>query len=208
MDQLGKILSASLELFQQYGFRSVTMDDIARKGGISKKTLYLHFANKAEVVNEAVSYLQNLIANNCTHALQQSENAVEGMVRLMPVIDQIHRKINPMAIFELERFFPEGYKRFKEFILVRDILIIKENILRGISEGLYRPELDADFIARYRMESLLSVYRPNLMVTDSSSPFKVTYQVSELFMHGILTTKGEKLYQKYKEKYLNDVSTI
>ena len=54
MEPLAKILSVSAELFGQYGFKSITMDDIARRAGISKKTLYMHFANKNEVVNESV----------------------------------------------------------------------------------------------------------------------------------------------------------
>ena len=49
MEVIDKILNAAVELFRQYGFKTITMDDIARRSGVSKKTLYQHFANKNEV---------------------------------------------------------------------------------------------------------------------------------------------------------------
>ncbi len=45
-----KLIRGAEELFMKYGLRSVSMDDIARHLGISKKTIYQHFADKDEVV--------------------------------------------------------------------------------------------------------------------------------------------------------------
>ncbi|MGZ3753046.1 MAG: TetR/AcrR family transcriptional regulator, partial [Mucilaginibacter sp.] len=64
MEPLHKILSVSVELFSQYGFKAITMDDIARRAGISKKTLYQHFANKEEVVNESVLWYKTHMSQN------------------------------------------------------------------------------------------------------------------------------------------------
>src|SRR5690349_11639932 len=111
MEVLDKILNASVELFRQYGFKTITMDDIARRGGISKKTLYQHFANKNEVVNESVSWYQCRISDMCHAALTEAENSIEGMVRIMGMFDQIYRQINPTALLELERFYPDGFKK-------------------------------------------------------------------------------------------------
>src|SRR4051794_2733794 len=110
MEPLTKILSASAELFSQYGFKTITMDDIARRAGISEKTLYQHFANKQEVVNESVLWYKNNTTQNCTAAIEGSENAIEAMVRMLAFFDTMHKRINPMAIFEMQRFFPEAYK--------------------------------------------------------------------------------------------------
>jgi TetR/AcrR family transcriptional regulator, cholesterol catabolism regulator len=208
MEPLTKILSASAELFRQYGFKTITMDDIARRSGISKKTLYQHFANKNEVVNESVTWYKCRVTEMCDTAMKESENAIEGMVRTMSMFDQINRQINPMAMLELERYYPEGFARFKESLLKNDVSSIKANMERGIAEGLYRSEIDPDFMARYRMEISLIVFHPNLLVTDRDDMHRVAHQVSEHFLYGIMTPKGEKLYQKYKEKYLKTVSKI
>src|ERR1700744_5689810 len=109
MEPLTKILSASAELFSQYGFKTITMDDIARTAGISKKTLYQHFANKQEVANESVLWYKNNTAEAWMAALDGSENAIEAIVRMLAFFDDMQKRINPMAMFEMQRFFPEAY---------------------------------------------------------------------------------------------------
>lgn len=208
MDILSKILGASVELFRQYGFKTITMDDIARRSGISKKTLYQHFVNKNEVVSESVGWYKCKITDMCQATMQESDNAVEGMVRIMGMFDQIHRQINPMAMLELERYYPEGYKKFKDMLLEQDVKAIHQNLLQGIDEGYYRPDINADFMARYRMELSLIMFHPNLLVNEPNNLQFVAHEISEHFLYGIMTPKGEKLYQKYKEKYLKQVSKI
>lgn len=208
MEPLTKILSVSAELFRQYGFKTITMDDIARRAGISKKTLYQHFANKGEVVNESVSWFQCSISDNCIAIMTQSENAIEGMVRVMGMFDQVLANMNPLSMLELERFYPEAFKTFKANMMAKDIEAIKQNIVRGVEEGLYREGLNADFMARYRMEISMLVLHPNLLVSTRNDLQFVMHEVSEHFLYGIMTPKGEKLYQKYKEKYIKQVSTL
>ena len=208
MEPLIKILSASAELFRQYGFKTITMDDIARKAGISKKTLYQHFPNKDAVVSESVTWYKEKITEMCEAAMNEAESAIEGMVRTMGMFDQINRQINPIALLELERYYPEGYKRFKAFLLEKDVAVIKKNMVRGIEEGFYREEINPDFMARYRLELSLLVFHPSLLVSEPYELHRVANEVSEHFLFGIMTPKGEKLYQKYKEKYLTQVARI
>lgn len=208
MDTLTKILSGSSELFRQYGFKTITMDDIARKAGISKKTLYQHFANKQEVVSESVIWYKSKIHNHCMELMADSDNAIEAMVRIMGNFDQVHRQINPIAMLELERFYPSAFQEFRSKLLEDDINAIKENIQLGIDTGLYRAEINADFMARYRMEMSLLILHPNLLINDRHDLPFVGHELSEHFLYGIMTTKGEKLYQKYKEQYLKQVSKI
>jgi TetR/AcrR family transcriptional regulator, cholesterol catabolism regulator len=208
MEPLIKILSASAELFRQYGFKTITMDDIARRAGISKKTLYQHFSNKNEVVNQSVTWYKNKVTELCQTAMSQSANAIEGMVRTMDMFDQINRQINPMAMLELERFYPEGFQRFKASLLEQDVEAIKGNIVQGMQEGYYREDINPDFMARYRMELSLIIFHPTFLVNDRHEMHIVAHEISEHFLYGIMTPKGEKLYQKYKEKYLKQVSKV
>ncbi len=200
MEPLEKILSASAELFSQYGFKTITMDDIARRAGISKKTLYQHFANKQEVVNESVVWYKNQMAENCGAILSGVENAIEAMVRMLAFFDTMHRKINPMALFEMQRFYPEAYNTFREMLVGRDVVMMRDNILQGIKEGLYRADINADLLARYRLETSLLILQPNLLVSDRNDLMSVALEIGEHFLYGIMNSKGEKQYQKYKDK--------
>ena len=208
MEPLIKILSASVELFRQYGFKTITMDDIARRAGISKKTLYQHFANKNEVVSESVSWYQNDVAESCLKIMNMAENAIEGMVKLMSMFDDVLSNMNPLSMLELERYYPDAFKVFRNNMLEKDIETIKDNIAWGMKEGLYREGLNSDFMARYRMELSMLVLHPTVLVNTRNDLKFVMHEVSEHFLYGIMTPKGEKLYQKYKEKYLKQVSKI
>ncbi len=208
MEPLQKILSASVELFSQYGFKTITMDDIARRAGISKKTLYQHFANKQEVVNESVTWYKNNTTENCAVVLADAENAIEAMVRILAFFDGIYKRMNPMAMFELQRFFPDAYKTFKDLLVERDMMMIRDNILQGIKEGYYREGINAELMARYRLETSLLILQPSLVVSDRNSLINVALEIGEHFMYGLMTPKGEQLFQKYKEQYLKQASTI
>ncbi|MEO6831158.1 MAG: TetR/AcrR family transcriptional regulator, partial [Chitinophagaceae bacterium] len=138
MDVLTKILSVATESFRQFGFKTITMDDIARKAGVSKKTLYQHFASKSEVVKAAMVWHQQQLQDYFIDIINNSENAVEGLVRVNAVMSQMFRQINPLALLELQRFFPETYALFRTKLLDKDIAAIRDNIIRGMEEGLYR----------------------------------------------------------------------
>ncbi|HYD22080.1 MAG TPA: TetR/AcrR family transcriptional regulator [Flavipsychrobacter sp.] len=202
MEALTKILSAGVELFSQYGFKTITMDDIARRAGISKKTLYQHFANKEEVVREAVIWYKNHLDTQCRAMMEDTENAIEAMVRIKTMMDHSYKQTNPMVIMELQRYYPEGYKVFRESLVTQDVEAVKKNLQQGIEEGLYRENLNVDLVARFHIESALLLMQPNLMVNEREDLKAVNHEITELFLYGIMTPKGEKLYHKYKEKYL------
>lgn len=202
MDALQKILSVSAELFRQYGFKTITMDDIARRAGISKKTLYQHFVNKQEVVQATIQWYQQHISDRCHEMLGSAENAVEAMAKLTEVLSETFRSINPLAMLELQRFFPESHKIFRETLFDKDMVAIRDNILRGIEEGNYRAEINAELLATYRMESCLIMMQPNLLINEKYNTQMVSEEIFEHFLYGIMTAKGEKLYKKYKEKHL------
>lgn len=203
MDVLTKILGAAAELFRQYGFKTITMDDIARRAGISKKTLYQHFANKHEVIHESLAwYMEHMVAS-CTAIIKNAENAVDEMIRLIELFDQSHKHTNPLAFLELQRYYPEAYEMFRMQILEKDVAILRKNIIRGMEDGLYRPGLNPDLMARFHIEASLLAFQPTLLVNDHHDLRYVSRELSEHFMYGIMTQKGEKVYLKYKAQYLN-----
>lgn len=202
MEVLDKILVASAELFSQYGFKTITMDDIARRSGISKKTLYVHFANKEEVVNESIGWYKNNTTNACAAVLDTSKNPVEAMVKMLAFFDDMFKRINPMAMFELQRYYPEAYKSFRDMLMERDVAMMKENLEQGVKEGYYREDIDAGLLARYRIECSVMILQMNEMVQQHNGLTYVAMEIGEHFMYGIMTPKGVELYKQYKTQYI------
>lgn len=105
-------------------------------------------------------------------------------------------------MLELQRFFPESHQAFRSTLFDKDMIAIRDNILQGIKEGNYRPEVNAELLATYRMESCLTMLQPNLLLNERYNTQIVSQEIFEHFLYGIMTPKGVKLYSKYKEKYL------
>ncbi len=197
-----RILEAASELFKQHGFKNVTMDDLARRAGISKKTLYQHFENKAEVVAQTQQYLHQSQCEACDSASLGGKNAIEGMVTVARLLDGLYKQINPIAISELQRFYPETYMQFRKAMFVKSAESIAENIKRGIEEGLYRPELDAEILSRLKVEIALLLFQSDGLFAGAPSFSKLHQVLSDHFIWGLMTPKGQKLYQKYRDSYL------
>lgn len=206
MEPLVKILSASVELFRQYGFKTITMDDISRRAGISKKTLYQHFANKNEVVTESVQWYKNKLTEQCNQIINESENAIDAMVQTSIMMDNTYKQMNPMAMLELQRYFPDANEVFRKDLFLRDVEMIKKNIIRGIEEGLYREDLNPEIMAKFRLEISLMMCQPNLMVNERNDLLYVSHELVENYLYGLMTPKGQKLYTTKYKHILNQVS--
>jgi hypothetical protein len=136
--------------------------------------------------------------------IASAENAVEGMVRVNALLSQMFRQINPLAMLELQRFFPEAYNVFREKLVHKDISAIRDNIIRGKKEGLYREDMDADLLARYRIECCLLLFQPSSLINETQHPHLANKAIMENFLYGLMTSKGEELYKKYSETCLKE----
>ena len=121
MDAKDRIVQGSLRQFMQYGFRNVSMDDIASNLGMSKKTLYQHFTEKEELVAAALEFDIENNQKDCVRCTNTSNNAIAEVYDIIRVVAEQLRDMNPMVLFEMQKFHPKAFKRFQqhkdEFIL-------------------------------------------------------------------------------------------
>lgn len=199
-DVRSKILLSTIDLFKRYGFKSVTMDDIARQAGISKKTLYQHFDNKNKIITAALDWYKDSLCSHADSLMDSAADAVEGFVKVKANFDNVFKEVNPLGIFELQRFYPEGYRQFRSN-MERDVESVRRNLERGKSEGNYREDFDSEIMARFHIECALMIVMPNVLMKDKFDMHRVNSEITDHFIRGILTPKGEKLYRKYKEQY-------
>src|SRR4051812_35262928 len=108
------IVTRAKELFFSYGIKSVSMDDISRKGAISKKTIYKCFEDKNELVERLVCELLLGFKTGLEHSTKQAENAIEELIcSSHATIDSIS-SINPAFFYDLKKFFPSLWKLIEE----------------------------------------------------------------------------------------------
>ena len=197
MEPKDRILEKSDELFNRYGIRSVSMDDIASQLGMSKKTLYQYYADKDELVTDVFTSIMESNKHRCIEGHELSENALHEVFLSFDWVQEMFAEMNPAVLFDMEKYHPGCFKKFKEHQNGFIYHMLKSNIERGIKEGLYREDLDVDILTRYRIHSILIVFDPEVFPGNRSNVIHIERQLLEVFLNGIATPKGHKLIQKY-----------
>jgi AcrR family transcriptional regulator len=197
METKKRILDKSTEQFMRYGIRSVSMDDIAAQLGISKKTIYQYFADKEELVDAVMQEEEERTHSDCSYCREKAADAVQEMILAMHQITEQFSQMNPVILYDLEKFHPKVFLRFLR--LKNEYLygIIKENLIRGIEEGYYRPELNVDMISIFRIESIMIPFNLTVFPPGKYNLAGVTREIMIHFLFGISTPKGYKLIQQY-----------
>lgn len=183
-------------MFMRYGVRSVTMDDVARELGMSKKTLYQYFANKDELVTETCREHICSEENEFKEIHEQAENALDELHKLTVCVRKMMVRINPSLLFDLAKYHPEAWQHFLSFKTNFIQKHVREILERGIQEGYYRPEIRPDIMARVRMEQVQTVFDPKVFPPNEYDLAEVQLAVLDHFIHGLLTDKGRALYAK------------
>jgi len=192
-----RIQQKARELFMRYGFRSVTMDEIAGQTGISKKTLYQFFEDKDALVEAVMRSELDYMQTQCTKQMKEAENAIEEIFLDMDAMEVVMDAMNPQIVFDLEKFYPKTFEKFKKHKNNFLLDIIKKNLERGIDEEVYRNDFDIEIIARFRLESAFLIFNPELFPHIKYSLNKVSTEIYYHYLHGIATPKGKKLIDKY-----------
>jgi AcrR family transcriptional regulator len=201
-----KLLRGAEELFMRYGVRSITMDEIARHLSISKKTLYQYFADKDDIVASVTYGHLNREKKQYEANTNAARNAVEELVKLSLCLKENLKGMNPSLLFDLQKYHQNAWRIWTEFknVFIRESVV--SNLKRGIAEGLYRPEIDPEIMAVLRIETVQLGFDERLFPRDKYDLASLQLAILEHFIHGLLTEKGRRLYQKYKKETVNEPS--
>lgn len=200
MEMKERIQKKADELFTRYGIRSITMDEIATQLGMSKKTIYQYFSDKDELVDAVIANVIEYSRECCEKDREEADNAIDEIFRVLNMIQDIFRNMNPGMMFDLERYHPRTYKRFldhKNKYLYHTIIL---NLERGIREELYRPEMKIEIIARFRLESMMLAFNPEVFKDTKATLAELHQEILEHFLFAASSLKGHKLIIKYKEE--------
>lgn len=194
------IISESDTLFCQHGFKSVTMDDIAKHLGMSKKTIYTHFTDKNEIVNMVIENKLNSQKCLIEEGSLKAENAVHEVFFAVTNMREVLSNINPNLFYDLQKYHPQAWLHFKNFRQKNVFKTIHENLLRGIREGYYRTDLKIDIITQMRLEQIDLIFSNGSEYTNGKYGIaQVMAELTEHFLYGICSLKGHKLINKYKD---------
>jgi len=195
-----KIIQKSADLFLSYGFKSVTMDDIANALGISKKTIYQHFDNKTKLVEATTLSMFNLISHgiDCICALEK--NPIEEIYDIKRFVSEHLKDEKSSPQFQLKKYYPKIYNTLKnkQFEIMHQC--VKANLDRGIALGIYRDTINIDFVTRVYFSFMLAIKDDDLFPSRLFSKNMLMENYLEYHLRGISTKKGLKYLKKIIQK--------
>jgi len=195
-----RILSEADRLFCQFGIKSVTMEDLAKALGISKKTIYQYFENKDDLVMQWAVLSMNGLEYQWADCASNAKNAIhEVFIFLNKHIDAMI-KMNPLIIHDLIKYHPVCVGFLREHRTNTERERFQALIARGIDEGLFRKDLDWEVLIRFQL-----LVKDQCLNQDNFPPaefnvFKVIKEVTLNFLTGLTTLKGHELIDFYREQ--------
>lgn len=197
-DIKNRIISGAESLFLAYGVKSITMDEVAKKLGVSKKTIYQHVSDKDELVTLAVkSSMENQESQvDLIHAT--AKDPIDEVLKLSEYMRGLFSNMNPFLLMEIQRYYPKAYESYLSFKEACIINSLSKNLKWGIAMGYYRSNINIDILSRLRMEEVEWGFNPRIF-KEGKYFSDVQIQLLEHFLYGICTLKGHKLINKYQE---------
>ena len=199
-----KIIEKATGLFLKLGFKSVTMDDIANELAISKKTIYTHYKNKTSLVKEVCLNISEVITYGIDCICAQNQNPIEELyeIKKFVMLQLNNEKASPQ--YQLQKYYPEISETLKEKNFDKMIGCTRQNLQRGIAQGLYRNNIDIDFISRLYFLSVYGLKDVSIFPESSFNKNELMEKYLEYHIRGIVTKEGLLTLNKFiKEHYIN-----
>ncbi|MHA3786824.1 TetR/AcrR family transcriptional regulator [Flavobacterium hauense] len=195
------ILQKANDMYMAHGYKSVTMDDIAAELGISKKTIYQHYANKNELVEASTFYLFEQISDGVDKICELEKNAIEEIFTIRTFLSRKLNNESTSPFYQLQKFFPHTFSTLhsKQFEKMHGCML--QNIQKGIESGLYRPDINVDFISRIYFTGLTGIKNTEIFPSETFEVNALTKQYLEYHLRAITTPKGLETLMIALEKY-------
>ena len=199
-----QILKVAIERMQQVGIRSVSVDDICHELGMSKKTFYVYFASKDDLVQAILHKHEQKVAHDLDNALSK-RSITQVIVEWAKIAKTANKKDlkTPPMIYDLEKYYPQLSSSHKKVMRQTAEKILVRFLEKGVSEGIFRAEIDVDVVAMMFLDMqyrLLDLMAGGQMTKEEVQ--RIGHQRMDIMMRGILTHEG---FETLKKQVKNNI---
>lgn len=195
-DRRIEIAEKVCKLFREFGIKSVTMDDIARNLSISKKTLYEYFSDKGDLVRGVMESIARNKAIDLSVPQKKQVNAIEELFYYYNVQVQMIKDHKPSFIYDLKKYYPDLFEEFQEVKRQRILESVRENLIKGKKEGLYRNDVDESVIARLNLMRIEGIMNSGTFSFEEMVSPDFFSEIFKYHVYGIVSDKGHKLFEQ------------
>ncbi|MFA6770084.1 MAG: TetR/AcrR family transcriptional regulator [Bacteroidales bacterium] len=193
MDPKTKIIETSLELFLQRGCKSVTMDDIAKENGISKRTLYEVFINKSQLLEKCISLMYLQMSDCANEFKDKSTNVIDLLFKLHDSQSDLLFDLKRNFFTELKRYYYQIYKKSIEHFVDFHKKMTHNYIIRGQREGLIKQDINIQLVSKIIIEISSVLENSEVFTLKNYSRKELFREVIIFYIRGICTSTGIEL---------------
>jgi AcrR family transcriptional regulator len=164
-----KIINRAKEMFLKLGFKSITMDDIACDMCISKKTIYKYFSNKELLIEESTQLVHKEVRETIDTIVAKNFNAIEENFQIRRMFKEMFKYSETSPVYQLKRHYPEVYQKVVGYQIEICEGCFRNNILKGISEGLYRENIDVENYVKFYYTLIFSISENTALERDANN---------------------------------------
>ena len=199
-----KIIQKATEMFLNLGFKSVTMDDLAHEMGISKKTIYSHYKNKTDLVQQTAMAMSDFIVCGIDDIVSLQKNPIEELyeVKKFAMLQLKNEKASPQ--YQLQKYYPEIYKMVQEMKFENMNECTVNNLQRGVSQGFYRKNINIHFISRIYFLALSEINNETIFPPQQFPKSMIMEDYLEYHLRGIVTDKGKEILNQFINTQTHD----
>ena len=148
------IVEKANSLFRTFGIRGVTVDDICRECGISKKTIYNYYSDKQSLANEAIKYHYNNLYKEIKSIINLTGNSIETFFKISSHFRETLNDTTPLFVHDLKKFHPDLYKNHQDYKEKLFEKSIQKVLKKGKEEGLVRDDINDKIVSKLRIEMI------------------------------------------------------
>ena len=194
------IINEAGPLFIQFGFKSVTIDDIALKMGVSKKTIYAHFPKKETLVETSVFMHFDNVIDKILNISKHSKDPIIGLYQIKKeALKHLSNEKNS-PVYQLQKYYNSIYNKLKQMEFNALGGMFSESIRKGIEMGLFRPEINIDFVTRIFFNGIRGIKDIELFPIEEYKIDQLLINFSEYHLRAICTSEGIDKLNMYKKE--------
>lgn len=190
ISQESNLIERVEKLFLRFGIKSITMDDVAADLGISKKTLYQMVESKDDLVIKVLQYHISREKSQCLRLIEEAPNAIDEIFIILDSNSQELAQMKTNIVNDLQKYHHKAWALIRQFQYDFVFKVVRENLLRGRAEGLYRDDFDVDIIAKLHLASSFTLFDPHLFPDESTGRVVLFKEYMLHYLHGIVSPKG------------------
>ncbi|MBX2815232.1 MAG: TetR/AcrR family transcriptional regulator [Saprospiraceae bacterium] len=198
MAEVDMITQRAEELFLRFGIKSISMDDLSRDLGISKKTLYRHVETKDELVNTVITCKLDEHEEHLAEIKASKMDPILQLLRFAQFATEMLVRLSPTTVYDLRKYYRKIWERLDDR---RNAMIyghIHHNLQLGKKKGLYRKDVDSDLIASLYVRMSTFMFDTKAIDAPRSRKIRLYFEFVKYHIRGIATEKGHQLLNQYE----------